>query len=282
MVGDVMGRPLAEELAARSAAYDTTSLATVITSGAPLSAAVRGELMVQLPHLRIINRLGSSESGAIGVASAVGRGAGPSGTGGFSVSQDTAVLDDELRPLAPGDHRSGRLARRGFIPLGYHKDPVKTEATFVVDEQGIRWVLPGDSATVLPDGQINLLGRGSATINSGGEKIFPQEVEAALKSHSAVFDAIVVGIPDERYGQAVAAVIQPRLGASPTLDELGDHCRLQIAGYKVPKRILLVEEIPLTAMSKPDHLAARSMLAEGQPLSADEFRGPASIRQLPE
>jgi fatty-acyl-CoA synthase len=171
-----------------------------------------------------------------------------------------AVLDDELRRLTPGDGRVGRLARTGPIPLGYHRDPEKTAATFVVDAEGTRWVVPGDFATVEADGSVTLLGRGSTTINSGGEKIYPHEVETALTTHPAVYSAIVVGIPDERFGEQVAAVVQPRDGAAPTLDELVEHCRQAIAGYKVPRRLALVEQLPLTAAGKPDHLAARALL----------------------
>jgi fatty-acyl-CoA synthase len=256
MVGDVMGRPLADSV---SDADDVSSLSTLVTSGAPLSESVRDELLLVLPGLRIINRLGSSESGLIGSASASG--SKPELTKSrFSVSDDTAVLDDQLQPLTAGDGRIGRLARRGYIPIGYYGYPAKTTETFVIDSKGVRWVLTGDSAMVLEDGEIELLGRGSTTINSGGEKVFPQEVESALKSHPQIFDAIVVGIPDERYGQAVAAVIQARAGASPSLEQLTEHCRKSIAGFKVPKKIVILDKIPVTAVGKPDILAARSLL----------------------
>ena len=125
------------------------------------------------------------------------------------MNDETSVLDDELRPLSPGDGRIGRLARTGRIPLGYHKDQAKTDATFPTDANGVRWSVPGDLASVEPDGTITVHGRGSASINSGGEKIFPEEVEAAVKAHPDVFDAIVVGIPDERFGERVGVVVQP-------------------------------------------------------------------------
>lgn len=262
MVGDVMGRPLALELDTSPDVYDTSSLSIVVSSGAPLSTPVREELLTQIPHLRIINRLGSSESGTIGADSDSSSGRTATTGPQFAVSGETAVLDDELLPLSPGDGRIGRLARRGFIPLGYHNDPEKTTSTFVTDPDGVRWVLPGDFASVLDGGKIALLGRGSTTINSGGEKVFPQEVEAVLKSHPLVFDAIVVGIPDERYGEGVAAVVQPRNGSSLTLEGLAEHCRSSIAGYKVPRKMVLVDEIPLTPVGKPDHSAARSLLVD--------------------
>jgi fatty-acyl-CoA synthase len=176
------------------------------------------------------------------------------------MSEDTSVLDEDLVPLEPGSGRIGRLARTGRIPIGYYKDETKTAATFPVDAHGVRWSVPGDLASVEPDGTIVVHGRGSASINSGGEKIFPEEVEAAVKSHPDVFDAIVVGLPDERFGERVAVVVRPRRdAATPTLEDLQGHCRIHIAGYKVPRQLLVVETIPLTAAGKPDSKAARAL-----------------------
>src|SRR5262249_2483480 len=158
----------------------------------------------------------------------------------------TTVLDDDLHPIERGSGRIGRLARRGHIPLGYYKDETKTAATFLVSAEGERWVLPGDMAMIEEDGTITLLGRGSGCISTGGEKVCPEEVEAALKSHPDVFDAVVVGVPDERFGERVAALVKPREGAGITLDDLVGHCRTQIAGYKVPRQLRIVEQIPRT------------------------------------
>jgi fatty-acyl-CoA synthase len=255
LVGDAMARPLAEALrSSPPGTYDTSTLAVIGSGGAMLSATVKDELRSRLPDVVIMDRFGASESGAQG---AVQDGAaGPR----FVMSDDTSVLDDDLRPLAPGDGRIGRLARTGRIPLGYYKDPVKTAATFPVDAGGVRWSVPGDLASVEPDGTIVVHGRGSASINSGGEKIFPEEVEATVKTHPDVFDAIVVGLPDERFGQRVAVVVQPRPGAGgPTLEELRIHCRSRIAGYKIPRELVVVDEIPLTAAGKPDSKAARAL-----------------------
>ena len=168
----------------------------------------------------IMDRFGSSESGAQG---AVEEGAtGPR----FVMGGDTSVLDDELRPLRPGDGRIGRLARTGRIPVGYYKDKDKTEATFPVDAHGVRWSIPGDLASVEPDGTITVHGRGSASINSGGEKIFPEEVEAAVKTHPGIFDAIVVGLPDERFGERVAVIDPaPQPEDAPDLEDIQAHCR---------------------------------------------------------
>jgi acyl-CoA synthetase (AMP-forming)/AMP-acid ligase II len=278
MVGDVMGRPLADSLGSSTVLYDTSSIALLISSGAPLTDGVRNDLLAKLGEVRISNRLGSSESGTVGIADGNVSGASNPGVGQFMVSNDTTVLDGDLRPVKPGSGVIGKLARRGHIPIGYHKDPEGTSATFVVDQDGTRWVLPGDFAGVLNGGLIALFGRGSTTINSGGEKIFPHEVEAALKHYPRVYSAIVVGVPDERFGEVVGAVVQARPGETPTAEELRIHCRAHVAGYKVPKLIAMVDSLPLTAVGKPDHLAAREIVIalstpnEGSP-EVDEVDG---------
>jgi acyl-CoA synthetase (AMP-forming)/AMP-acid ligase II len=169
-----------------------------------------------------------------------------------NIGPDTLVIDDEGKPVEPGSGKIGRIARSGNVPLRYHKDPEKTAATFITID-GVRYSIPGDFARVEEDGSVTLLGRGSNCINSGGEKIFPEEVEGALKSHPDVFDAIVVGVPDERFGSRVAAVVQPRPGKEPTLDELDAHVRKHIAGYKVPRELHLVDEMRRQPSGKPDY-----------------------------
>jgi acyl-CoA synthetase (AMP-forming)/AMP-acid ligase II len=162
------------------------------------------------------------------------------------------------------------LARKGHIPLGYYKDPEKTARTFV-EAHGTRWVVAGDMARVEADGTITLLGRGSNCINSGGEKIFPEEVEAALRTHADVFDAIVVGVPDERWGERVAAVVAPREGAQPTLESLNAHCRTRVSGYKVPRELHLVERIQRQPSGKPDYRWAKAVaVGEVEPEKAKE------------
>jgi fatty-acyl-CoA synthase len=255
LVGDAMARPLSETLAAAPpGTYDVSTLMVIGSGGAMLSAAVKADLAAQLPGAMIMDRFGSSEAGAQG---AVEIGAsGPK----FVMSDDTAVLDDQLVPLTPGDGRIGRLARTGRIPLGYYKDEAKTAATFPTDAAGVRWSVPGDLASVGSDGVITVHGRGSASINSGGEKIFPEEVEAAVKAHPDVYDAIVVGLPDERFGERVAAVVRLRDPVTDlSLDGLMEHCRGHVAGYKVPRQLLVVDEIPLTAAGKPDTKAAKAL-----------------------
>jgi fatty-acyl-CoA synthase len=255
LVGDAMARPLAETLAAAPpGTYDVSKLLVIGSGGAMLSAAVKADLAAQLPGAVIMDRFGSSEAGAQGAVDV-----GASGPR-FVMSADTAVLDDELRRLAPGDGRIGRLARTGRIPVGYYRDEAKTAATFPTDADGVRWSVPGDLASIDPDGVITVHGRGSASINSGGEKIFPEEVEATIKAHPDVYDAIVVGLPDERFGERVAAVVRLRADAEGLgLEELAIHCREHVAGYKVPRQLLLVDEIPLTAAGKPDAAAAKAL-----------------------
>ena len=255
LVGDAMARPLAEAfVAAEPGTYDASTLVVVGSGGAMLSATVKGELQQHLPNVIIMDRFGSSESGA--------QGAVESGASGprFVMSDGTTVLDEDLRPLAPGDGRIGRLARTGHIPLGYFKDEAKTATTFPVDANGVRWSVPGDLASVGEDGTITVHGRGSASINSGGEKVFPEEVEAAVKTHPAVYDAIVVGIADERFGERVAVVLHLRPGADVlTLEDLQAHCRTLIAGYKIPRQMVVGDGIPLTAAGKPDAQAAKAL-----------------------
>jgi acyl-CoA synthetase (AMP-forming)/AMP-acid ligase II len=256
VVGDAMGRPLAEALAAPGATYDTSSVIVVGSGGAILSPAVKNQLRAQLPNAMVMDSFGASETGAAGsVFDTQGPAAGPR----FTMGKFMTVLDDDLRPVEPGSGVVGLLARRGHIPLGYYKDDEKTAATFVIAADGARWVVPGDFAVVEADGTITLLGRGSVCINSGGEKVYPEEVEAALKSHPDVFDAVVVGVPDDRYVERVAAIVQPRPGADPSLAELKDHARDKLAGYKLPRQLLLAETIPRTPAGKPDYRAAKKL-----------------------
>jgi 3-oxocholest-4-en-26-oate---CoA ligase len=251
VVGDAMARPLADALADKT--YELPDLVTVGSGGAVFSKAVKDQLSEHLPHIIIVDTIGASEMGASGtqIGTEV---AGPR----FMVNEWMTVLGDDLRPVEPGSGEVGRIARRGYIPLGYYKDEAKTAATYLTDPDGVRWSVPGDFGVIEKDGSITLLGRGSGCVNTGGEKVYPEEVEAALKSHPAVFDALVVGVPDERFGERVAAVVAPRPGTEPTLDELAEHCRESIAGYKVPRELRLVDQIGRTPSGKADYAWAKS------------------------
>jgi acyl-coenzyme A thioesterase PaaI-like protein len=252
LVGDAMARPLAEALAAEPAP-DTSSLMVLASAGAILSRSVQEELTRLLPNTLILNNFGASETGHQGNASPDDQGARPR----FYMGDTTSVLDENLRPIAPGSGVTGRLARRGRIPVGYYNDPEKTAATFVTVD-GARWVVPGDLARVEADGAITVLGRGAVCINSGGEKIFPEEVEEALKAHPQISDAVVVGVPDERWGERVVALVEPRPAARPTLEELDAHCRPRIAGYKIPRELHLVVEMVRHPSGKPDYRWAKA------------------------
>ncbi len=252
LVGDAMARPLAEALA--GGGHDTSSLRVIASAGAVLSPAVKQRLRELLPGTMVLNNFGASETGHQGSA-LPGTETGADGRPSFFMDGSNTVLDDDNRPLAPGSGKLGRLARRGRIPLGYYKDEKKTAERFpVIDSE--RWCVPGDFATIEADGRITVFGRGAVCINTGGEKVFPEEVEEALKAHASVFDALVVGVPDERWMQRVVAVVQPRAGAAPTLDELQAHCRTIVAGYKVPRGLLLVDQVARQPSGKPDYVWA--------------------------
>ncbi|WP_067450008.1 acyl-CoA synthetase [Actinomadura macra] len=253
LVGDVMARPVAEALAVGG--YDTSSLIAIASGGAPLTQGAREALQAHLPNVLFLDNYGASETGACGPS--VG---GREGTARFQVKPGVTVLDDDLTVVAPGE--IGRLARSGHIPLGYYNDPAKTASTFFTDAEGTRWSVPGDFATLEEDGTITLLGRGSLVINTGGEKVYPEEVEVALKDHPGVADVVVVGLPDERFGQRVAAVVAPRPGAEVTLDGLVGHCRDRLAGYKLPRQLQLVAAVQRTAVGKSDYKWAKKVFAE--------------------
>lgn len=262
LVGDAMARPLAEALDHLASDVDVSSVKMIGSGGSILSPAIKEHLREALPGAFVVDSFGASETGAAG---SVQDFQGPAQGSRFTVTEQMSVLDDHGRPIEPGSGATGHLARRGHIPLGYWKDPEKTAATFITDPDGVRWVIPGDFATIEADGTITLFGRGSVCIQSGGEKIFPEEVEAALKAHPAVFDAVVVGVPDDRFVERVAAVVKVRDGEpAPTLEELQAFCRTHLAGYKVPRELHLASVIPRTPVGKPDYRWAKR-LALGEP-----------------
>jgi acyl-CoA synthetase (AMP-forming)/AMP-acid ligase II len=257
IIGDAMARPLAEVAIAEPDRWDCSEIIGLGNGGAMLSASVKTQLSQAFPNAVLNDSYGASETGAAG--SEVGAST-ERDRPRFSTDGRTWVLDpDTLEPLEPGSGVEGLFARKGYIPLGYWKDPVKTAATFRTDAHGVRWVVPGDWATIDSENRIVLFGRGSGCINSGGEKIFPEEVEAAVRAHPDVFDAVVVGVPDDRFGQKVVALVKLRDGAPElTLDALQEHCRTKIAGYKVPREILL-GEAPRTNTNKPDYATAQEI-----------------------
>jgi 3-oxocholest-4-en-26-oate---CoA ligase len=265
ITGDAMARPLIDALAERS--YDTSSLMAISSTAAVFSPVVKDQLFELLPHVFLSEAVGSTESGFNGLRLVEKGNTALAGGGLINVDRgpDTIVIDEDNRPVRPGE--VGRMARGGNVPLEYYKDPEKSAATFITVD-GKRYSVPGDLARLELDGTMTLLGRGSQCINSGGEKIFPEEVEAALKAHPKVFDALVVGVSDERWGQRVAAVVEPRPGEAPTLEELDEHCRTKMAGYKVPKELHLVPTVPRHPSGKPDYRRAKAV-AEGHPVAEE-------------
>jgi acyl-CoA synthetase (AMP-forming)/AMP-acid ligase II len=251
VTGDAMARPMLEALQSKEGKrYDTSSLFAFSSTAALFSPSVKDAYLDLLPNVIITEAIGATETGFSGLKmhakGETNKGGGPT----VSIGPDTIVIGDDGKPVGVGE--IGRIARGGNIPLRYHKDPEKSAATFV-EYDGKRYSIPGDFARVEEDGTVTLLGRGSVCINSGGEKIYPEEVEGALKSHPDVFDVIVVGVPDERFGQRVAAVVQPREGKQPTLEELTEHARTLIAGYKVPRELVLVDEVKRQPSGKPNY-----------------------------
>ncbi len=257
LVGDAMARPVLDALAAHPERYDVSSLIVFASGGAVMSASTKAQVAELLPNVITVDGFGSSETGVTGTRAQM-PGADVEQGSKFTVNEHTAVLDDDLHPVAPGSATIGHVARRGHVPLGYYNDEQKS-AELVVDVDGVRWALTGDAATVDADGTVVLLGRGSVSINTGGEKVYPEEVEVVVKDHPAVYDAVVVGVPDDRWGERVVAVVELRAGTELTLDELRQHCRRYLAGYKLPRELLCVDHVERGPNGKVDYRSSRSL-----------------------
>jgi acyl-CoA synthetase (AMP-forming)/AMP-acid ligase II len=255
LVGDAMLRPLIDALSGPMKGTDCSSLFSVSSSGAIMSETVRRQFLELVPQVMLLNNFGSSESGFNGTATAD---SGPERGFRIRVNSRTQVVDPATyEPVAVGV--PGRIAQRGHVPLGYYNDPAKTAETFF-ERDGERWVLLGDMATVDEEGVVTVLGRGSQCINTGGEKVYPEEVEQALKSHPDVYDALVAGVPDRTWGSHVAAVVQLREGAArPSLADIQAHCRGRLAGYKVPRQLVITDAVRRSPSGKADYRWAREV-----------------------
>ena len=257
VVGDAIARPLIDEI--ENGDYDLSGLFTITNGGAPLSPTVRGRILAALPHVTLLDAVGASESGA--QMSTYSTADDETEPATFTAQSDTGVVAEDLsRVLGPGEG-GGWLARRDLIPLGYLGDEAKTARTFPTID-GVRWSVPGDRANVLEDGRIQLLGRDSVTINSGGEKIFVEEVERAIAAHPAIYDVVVVGRPSELWGNEVIAVVQFADGASATDEELVAVCAHSIARYKIPKAFIHAPQIVRSPAGKADYRWATSVAVE--------------------
>ncbi|MGB3410003.1 MAG: acyl-CoA synthetase [Microthrixaceae bacterium] len=264
ITGDAMASPMIDALDKNPDRWDLSALISLSSSAALFSQSLKDRYLEYFPNLIITDSIGSTESGFNGITYATKGEQAAAGGPTVNAGQDVVVLDDDLNIIPEGDERIGRLGRGGNIPIGYFNDPVKTAENFVIAADGKRYAVSGDSARWAGMGRMTMLGRGSVSINSGGEKIFPEEVEQALKAHPAVVDCTVVGVKDERWGQRVAAIVQYRDDSRASLEELADHSRGFIAGYKVPRELHVVDEIVRSPSGKPDYRWAKELAESGE------------------
>jgi 3-oxocholest-4-en-26-oate---CoA ligase len=253
IVGDAFAKPMLRALDENPGRWDASCLATIVSSGAMFSLEVKQGLLRHLPDLAIADVLGSTEGG---MGNSIVRAGASAGTARFRPNPTTRVFTEDGREVVPGSGEVGMVGNGGMVPIGYYKDPEKTARTFRT-VNGVRYGFAGDMATVEQDGTITLLGRGSNCINSGGEKIFPEEVEEALKLHPAVEDALVFGVPDERFGQRVVGVASLAPGAAATVEAILADARERISSFKLPKQLRIVDRVPRAPNGKPDYPAAR-------------------------
>ncbi len=256
IVGDAFGKPMVkalEQAEADGRPYDLTSLGIVISSGVMWTAEVKEALMSRAGCI-CLDSLGSSEG--VGFAQQVSIPGGEATTAKFQIGEHAKVLSEDGREIEPGSEEIGLLALGGPIPLGYYNDPDKTAKTFPTFA-GRRYSIPGDWARVAADGTIELLGRGSVSINTGGEKVFPEEVEEAVKLHPAVVDAVVVGVPDDRFGEVITAVVSLDAGKTATSEEIADAVRGHLAGFKRPRHVIVVDKVPRGPNGKADYAWAK-------------------------
>jgi fatty-acyl-CoA synthase len=251
LVGDAFSKPILAALDAEPDRWDLSSLFMIASSGVMWSEDSKKRLLEYQPGMLLVDAFSSSE--AVGMGQSVSSAGGTSHTAKFTRGENARVLDESDQDVKPGSGEIGRVAIRGYVPVGYYKDPEKSAKTFI-ELDGERYSIPGDYAQVEADGTLTLLGRGSVVINTGGEKVFPEEVEEALKTHPSVRDAVAVGVPDEKFGEAITAVVQPA-DEGGDLDEaaLIAHVKGQLAAYKAPKRVLPVDTIGRAANGKVDY-----------------------------
>ncbi|UMG92388.1 acyl-CoA synthetase [Nocardioides sp. TF02-7] len=276
MTGDAMARPLIE--AYEAGGFSGQSLFAIASSAAIFSKSVKERWMKAFPNAIFTDSIGSSETGFQGTglqdASALSTD-GPV----VSIGPSTVLIDDDNRVLDPAADvgKVGRTARAGNVPVGYYKDPEKSARTFL-EIDGVRYSVPGDYARIEEGNRVTLLGRGSNCVNTGGEKVYPEEVEQAIKAHPAVYDVLVVGLPDERYGQTVAAVVQPREGHEVDLEELRTFLRAHLSGYKLPRVLTIVDEIPRNATGKAQYPRAKELALSAQIAGTAQTSTPTHVQ----
>ncbi|MGB0115067.1 MAG: acyl-CoA synthetase, partial [Ilumatobacteraceae bacterium] len=255
IVGDAFAKPILRALDAEPDRWDISTLRVIVSSGVMWSKETKAGLLRHNERLIMVDSLGSSE--AIGMATNTTTSESSGETAKFVLGPTTRVVTDDGRDVVPGSGELGRVALPGRTPIGYYKDEAKSAQTFVVID-GQRYSIPGDYATVEADGSVTLLGRGSQCINTGGEKVYPEEVEECLKLHPTVADAAVVGVPDEKWGEAITALVEPHLGETIDSAALIAHVKSRLAAYKAPKRIMSVPSVGRAANGKLDYKRLRS------------------------
>jgi acyl-CoA synthetase (AMP-forming)/AMP-acid ligase II len=259
IVGDAFGKPMLQALDENPGRWDLASLFLVASSGVMFSEPVKQGLLKHHPGMLLVDAFSSSE--ALGMGQSVSSGGGASETASFRLGENAIVIADDGRRVEPGSGEIGRVAVGGFQPIGYYKDPGKTAATFI-EFEGKRYSCPGDYATVDADGTLTLLGRGSVVINTGGEKVFPEEVEEVLKTYPGVRDAVAVGVPDDRFGEVVAAVVETADSADVQSEDLIAHVRSKLAAYKAPRHVLTVDTIGRAPNGKVDYRRLKAFAAD--------------------
>jgi 3-oxocholest-4-en-26-oate---CoA ligase len=250
IVGDAFAKPIVRMLDEHPGRWDLSSLVLITSSGVMWSEGAKQGLLRHNPGMLLIDSFSSSE--AIGLGQSVSAAGAEERTAHFALGAGAKVITDEGTEVEPGSGERGRVAVPGHQPIGYYKDPEKSAATFI-EFEGVRYSMPGDYATVEPDGSITLLGRGSVCINTGGEKVFPEEVEEELKTHDAVRDAVVVGVPDEKFGEAITAVVEVAPGVTVAPEELVSHVKGSLAAYKSPKSALFIDTVGRAPNGKVDY-----------------------------
>jgi 3-oxocholest-4-en-26-oate---CoA ligase len=255
IVGDAFAKPILRELDANPGRWDLSSMFMIASSGVMFSEESKQGLLAHNPSMMIIDAFSSSE--AIGMGQSISTAGGTSNTAKFVLGENTKVITEDGRLVEPGSGETGRVAVGGYQPIGYYKDQAKTDATFITVE-GRRYSCPGDWATVEADGSLTLLGRGSVCINTGGEKVFPEEVEEVLKTHSTVADAVAVGVPDDKFGEAITAVVEAKPGSELDRAEIIAHVKSKLASYKAPKHVVPVDTIGRAPNGKVDYKRLKS------------------------
>jgi acyl-CoA synthetase (AMP-forming)/AMP-acid ligase II len=266
IVGQAFAGPMLDHLEEDPGRYDLSSVAVMSSSGVMWSQENKAGLLRHIPQMIIFDSYGSSE--AVGLGGSVSGAGAAEQTAKFALGVSSAVFTDDGRRVEPGSGEQGMVAVGGYLPLGYYKDEAKTAQTFRTIE-GRRWSVPGDFAEVNADGSLHLLGRGSVCINTGGEKVFPEEVEEALKTHPMVRDAVAVGLPDDRFGETICAVVEPEEGEHPTLSDLSDHVKHALAAYKAPRQLVLVDSIQRAPNGKVDYKRLKGLAVDRVAVAGD-------------